>query len=81
MPLFQMYTSFQLHIASKCTKLPSYQMRQIPVHSKYHDLIIKLSTHGKNSAIMSLFSIENVYLFPEVIVVSLSEYSVIKRDF
>ena len=31
--------------------------------------------------IMNLFSIENVDLFPELIVVSLSEYSVIKREF
>ena len=38
-------------------------------------------THGKNSVIMTLFSIENVFLFPEVLSVSLSEYSVIKRDF
>ena len=29
MPLFQMYTTVQVHIASKCTKLPSYQMRQL----------------------------------------------------
>ena len=135
-----MYTSVQLHIAAKCTKLPSYQMRQIPVHAKYLDLIHKIVwgaqwlsgrvldskprgrgfeshwrhcvvsfskninpslvlvqprktrpfiterllmrgkesnqtnksqnclTHGKNSVIMNLSSIENVYLFPEVTV-------------
>ena len=34
-------------------------------------------THGKNSVIMNLFSIEIVYQFP----VSLSEYSVIKMEF
>ena len=38
-----MYTSVQLHIASKYTMLPSYQMRQIPVHAKYLDLTKKLS--------------------------------------
>ena len=39
-------------------------------------------THGNNSVIMNLFSTEIVYLFPEVAVgVSLSEYSVIKREF
>ena len=34
MLLFHMYTSVQLHIASKCTKLPAYQVRQKPVHAK-----------------------------------------------
>ena len=29
-----MYTSDQFHIASKCTTLPSYQVRQKPVHAK-----------------------------------------------
>ena len=29
-----MYTSVQFHIASKCTKLPTYQVRQKPVHAK-----------------------------------------------
>ena len=32
--LFQMYTSVQFHIASKCTKLSTYQVRQKPVHAK-----------------------------------------------
>ena len=43
MPLFQMYSSVQFHITPKCTMLPSYQMRQKPVHAKYLDLITKLS--------------------------------------
>ena len=43
MLLLQMYTSVQFHIASKYTKLPSYQMRQTPVHAKDLDLITKLS--------------------------------------
>ena len=34
MLLFQKYTSVQFHIASKCTKLPTYQVRQKPVHAK-----------------------------------------------
>ena len=39
-----MYTSFQFHIASECAKLPTYQVRQTPVHAKKDlDLITKLS--------------------------------------
>ena len=34
MLLFQMYTSVQFHIASKCTKLPTYQVRQKSVRAK-----------------------------------------------
>ena len=34
MLLFQMYTSVQFYIASKCTKLSTYQMRQRPIHAK-----------------------------------------------
>ena len=34
MLLFQMYTSVQFNTASKCTKLPTYQVRQKPVHAK-----------------------------------------------
>ena len=64
MLLFQMYTLVQFHIASKCIKLPTYRVRQKPVHTK--DL--ELMTHGNNSVIMNLFSIEIVYLFPEVTV-------------
>ena len=30
----QTYTSVQFHIAPKCTKLPTYQVRQKPVHAK-----------------------------------------------
>ena len=43
-------------------------MKQKPVHAK--DLVLSQSrlTHDKNSVIMNLFSIENVYLFPEVTV-------------
>ena len=29
-----MYTSVQFHIASNCTKLPTYQVRQKPVYAK-----------------------------------------------
>ena len=29
-----MYRSVQFHIASKCTKLPTYQVRKKPVHAK-----------------------------------------------
>ena len=43
MQLFQMYTSVQFHIASKCTKPPTYQGRQKPVHAKDHVLITKKS--------------------------------------
>ena len=68
MLLFQTYTSVQFHIASKCTKLPTYQVRQKPFHAKNLVLIRKLYTHGNNSVIMNLFSIEIVYLFPEVTV-------------
>ena len=49
-----MYTSVQLHIAAKCTKLPSYQMRQIPVHAKYLDLITKLSGERSGSVVECL---------------------------
>ena len=68
MLLIQMYTSVQFHIASKCTKLPSYQMRQKTFHAKDLVLITKCPTHGKTSVIMNLFSMEYVYLFPEVTV-------------
>ena len=68
MLLFQMYTSVQFHITSKCTMLSSYQVRQKPVHAKEFVLITKLSDICKNSVIMNLFSIEIVYLFPEVTV-------------
>ena len=29
-----MHTSIQLHDASKCAKLPTYQVKQKPVHAK-----------------------------------------------
>ena len=38
MLLFQMYTSDQFHIVSKCTTLSSYQMWQKPAHAK--DLVL-----------------------------------------
>ena len=63
-----MYTSVQFHIASKRTTLSSCQVRQKPVHAKDLVMITKILTHGKNSVIMNLFSIETVYLFPEVTV-------------
>ena len=51
---FQMYTSVQFHIASKCTKHLTYQVRQKPVHAKGpcsdHQIVL---THGKNSVIMN----------------------------
>ena len=65
---FQMYTSVQFHIAPKCSKLPTYQVRQKPVHAKDLALVTKVLTHGNNSVIKNLFSIEIVYLFPEVTV-------------
>ena len=68
MLVFQIYTSVHFHAASKCTKLPSYQMRQKPVHAKDLVLITNCLTHGKYSVIMNLFSLEKVYLFPEVTV-------------
>ena len=43
MLLFQMHTSVKFHNASKFTKLPSYQMGQIPVHAKDLVLITKLT--------------------------------------
>ena len=69
MLFFQMYTSVQFHIASKCTKLPGYEVRQKPVLAK-KTLFWSQNclTHGNNSVIMNLFSIEIVYLFPEVTV-------------
>ena len=105
-----MNTPVQLHIASKCTKLPSYQIDSLTLPSVlvYLDTFFFLYilpgarfralsagvhctlrvfmqntltwsqnclTHGKNSVIMNLFSIENVYLFPDVTV------SVVKRIF
>ena len=64
-----MYTSFQFHIASKSTKLPTYQVRQKPVHAKRSFSDHKIVWHMViNSVIMNLFSIENLYLFPEVTV-------------
>ena len=63
-----MHTSVKFHNASKCTKLLSYQMWQIPVNAKDLVLITKLLIHGKNSVIMNWFSLENVYLFPELTV-------------
>ena len=69
MLLFQMYTSVQFHIASKYTKLTNYQVRQKPVHAKRHCSDHKnCLTHVNNSVMMNLFSIEIVYLFPEVTV-------------
>ena len=65
MILFQMYTSVQFQIASKCTKLPTYQVRQKPVPAKRPCSGHKI---GNISVIMNLFSIEIVYLFPEVTV-------------
>ena len=59
-----MYTSVQFHSASRCLKLPSYQMWQKYAHAKDLDWL----THGKNSVTMNLFSIENAHLFPELIV-------------
>ena len=44
------------------------------------DLITKLSDPLLDSVITNLFSIEIVYLFPEV-TVGVVEYSVIKREF
>ena len=69
MLLFQMYISVQFHIASKCTKLPTYQVRQKPVHAK-KTLFRSQNclTHVNNSVIKNLFSVEIVYLFPEVTV-------------
>ena len=64
-----MYTSVQFHIASKCTKLPTYQERQKPGHAiKTLTRSQNCLTHGNNSVIMNLYSIEIVYLFPEVTV-------------
>ena len=62
MLLFQMYTLIQFHIASKCTKLPTYQVRQKPFHAKRPCS----DPHGNISVIMNLFSIEIVYLVLEV---------------
>ena len=69
MLLFQMYTSVEFHIASKCTKIPTYQVRQKPVHTKRPcSDYKKYLTHCNNYVIMNLFSIEIVYMFPEVTV-------------
>ena len=69
MLLFQMYTSVQFHIASKYTKLPTYQVRKKAVHAKRPCSDHKnCLTRGNNSVMMNLFSIEIVYLFPEVTV-------------
>ena len=42
--------------------LPSFLVRQKPVHAKRPQ---KCLTHGNNSVIMNLFSIEIVCMFPE----------------
>ena len=68
MLLFQMNTSVQFHIASKCTKLPTYHVRQKLFMQKDLVLITNCLTHGKNSVMMNLISIEIVYQFPEVTV-------------
>ena len=60
-----MYTSVQFHIASKYTTLSSYQVAHKPVSCPDHKIV---GTHGKNSVIMNLFSIEIGYLVPEVTV-------------
>ena len=63
-----MFTSVQLHIASKCTKHPSYQTDGYPFMQNNLTWSQNCLTQGKNSVIMNLFSIENVYLFQEVTV-------------
>ena len=63
-----MYTSVQFHIASKCTKLPAYHLRQKPVHAKRPCSDHKIVLHMVTIVIKNLFSIEIVYLFPEVTV-------------
>ena len=63
--MYTVHTSVRFHIACKKTLFWSQNCL----------------TQGNNSVIMNLFSIEIVYLFPEVLSVSLSEYSVIKREF
>ena len=68
MLFFQMYSSVQFHIASKCTKYPFYQMRQNQLMQNILTSSQNCLTYCKNSVIMNLFSIENVYLFPEVAV-------------
>ena len=43
-----MHTSDQFDIASKCTKLPTYQVRQKPVHAKRpcsdHKIVLHMVT-------------------------------------
>ena len=65
MLLFQKYISVYIHTASQCTMLPTYQVRQKPVHAKISQNCL---THGNNSVILNLISIKIVYLFPEVTV-------------
>ena len=64
--LFQIYTSVQIHIASKCTKLPSYQMWKKPVHAKDLVLTPKL-THTLSKFCYDEFIFNrNVNLFTEL---------------
>ena len=68
MLLFQMNTLVQFHIASKCTKLSFYQMRQKPVHAK--DLVLILfvcfvALHPKSTAmVIAGRSVHLTTLFP-----------------
>ena len=68
MLLFQTYTSVQFHIASKCTTLSHFKWDRNLFMKKTLSWSQKCLIYGKNSGIMHLFSIEIVYLFPEVTV-------------
>ena len=68
MILFQLYTSVKFQIASKCAKLPSYEMWQKQVNAINLSWSLNWLTHGKHSVIKNLFSIDNVYIFTKLTV-------------
>ena len=61
-----MYTSVQFHIASKCTKFSTIiKWDRNLFMQKDLVLVTNCLTHGNNSVIMNLLSIEIVYLCQE----------------
>ena len=67
MLLFQMYLNFILHQNAQSFPLIKYYINLFMQNTLYWSP--NWLTHGKNSVIKNLISIENVYLFPELSVV------------
>ena len=81
MLLFQMYSSVQFHIASKCTNLPTYQVRQKPVHAKSPCSDNQNVWHMVKTLLKRSYIQYKLYICSQKLLsVSLSEYSVIKRE-